>query len=456
MKDRDSAMQKMLMTKAALIGAVFLALMIPLQMIGGLVHERAERQRAVTQEIAASSTGRQVLAGPVLSLPYREEFDETVSDAKNATGTRVERRRIERVARFFPESQETTGKAGVSTKSRGIFRTRVFEWNGTLRGEFALDGRFSPERNRAGSTLVWGRPYVSVALVDPRGLAATPALHWNERELALERGSGLPHLAGGVHAAVPAFDPALPQRIAWRLAIGLNGTESLAMVPLAGRDLVRLASDWPHPGFGGQFLARPGASREGGFDAQWAMSALASKTQQQFADQVEGRAKCAEGICADRLEVRFVEPIDIYSLSDRAVKYGFLFIAVTFGCFMLFELLTGLPIHPAQYLLVGLALAVFFLLLIALSEHIAFGLAYAAATAACVALLGVYLSAALRGLVRGAAFSGMLAALYAALYGLLISEDNALLLGALLVFGLLAAAMMVTRRVDWYALGAPA
>lgn len=456
MKDRDSAMQKMLMTKAALIGAVFLALMIPLQMIGGLVHERAERQRAVTQEIAASSTGRQVLAGPVLSLPYREEFDETVSDAKNATGTRVEHRRIERVARFFPESQETTGKAGVSTKSRGIFRTRVFEWNGTLRGEFALDGRFSPERNRAGSTLVWGRPYVSVALVDPRGLAATPALRWNERELALERGSGLPHLAGGMHAAVPAFDPALPQRIAWRLAIGLNGTESLAMVPLAGRDLVRLASDWPHPGFGGQFLPRPGASREGGFDAQWAMSALASKTQQQFADQVEGRAKCAEGICADRLEVRFVEPIDIYSLSDRAVKYGFLFIAVTFGCFMLFELLTGLPIHPAQYLLVGLALAVFFLLLIALSEHIAFGLAYAAATAACVALLGVYLSAALRGLVRGAAFSGMLAALYAALYGLLISEDNALLLGALLVFGLLAAAMMVTRRVDWYALGAPA
>lgn len=446
-------MQKLLMTKAALIVAIFLALMIPLQMIGGLVHERAERQRAVTQEIAASNYGRQVLAGPVLSLPYREEFDETVSDAK---GARVERRRIERVARFFPESQEAEGRAGVSTKSRGIFRTRIFEWNGTLRGEFALDGRFSPERSRAGSTLVWGRPYVSVALLDPRGLTGTPVLQWNEKELALERGSGLRHLAGGVHAAVPAFDPAQPQRIAWRLSIGLNGTESLAVVPLAGRDIVRLASDWPHPGFGGQFLPLPRTAREGGFDAQWATSALASKAQQQFTDQIEGRGKCAEGICADRLEVRFVEPIDIYSLSDRAVKYGFLFIAVTFGCFMLFELLTGLPIHPAQYFLVGLALAVFFLLLIALSEHIAFGLAYAAATAACVALLGVYLSAALRGPARGTAFSGMLAALYAALYGLLISEDNALLLGALLVFGLLAAAMMITRRVDWYALGAPA
>jgi inner membrane protein len=150
-KDRDNAMQKILMTKAAVIGAIFLALIIPLQMIGGLVQERAARQRAVTQEIASSNYGRQVLAGPVLSLPYREDFNESVSDAK---GTRVERRRIERVARFFPESQEAGGRAGVSTKSRGIFRTRIFEWNGSLRGEFALDGRFSPERSRAGSTIV--------------------------------------------------------------------------------------------------------------------------------------------------------------------------------------------------------------------------------------------------------------------------------------------------------------
>jgi inner membrane protein len=279
-------------------------------------------------------------------------------------------------------------------------------------------------------------------------------LVWNDKETVLERGSGLPGMGGGIHAAVPTLDPATPQRIAYRLDIGLNGTESLAIVPLAGKDVVRLASDWPHPGFGGQFLPLPGTPRENGFEAQWSTSALASKAQQQFTEQTEGRGKCTEGICADRLEVRFVEPIDIYSLSDRAVKYGFLFIAVTFGCFMLFELLTGTPIHPAQYFLVGLALAVFFLLLIGMSEHIAFGLAYSLATAACVALLGVYLSAALRGVARGVAFSGMLAALYAALYGLLVSEDNALLLGSLLVFGLLAAAMIVTRRVDWYAIGA--
>ena len=443
-------MQTSLMIKTAMIAAVFAALLIPLNMIGGLVTERAQRQQGVLREIAAGNYGRQVLAGPILSLPYREEYDESVS---GENGKQLEHRRIEHVARFYPESQESSGKAGVSTKYRGIFKARVFNWHGTLRGEFALNG-YSPERSRAGSTIKFGKPYVSIALLDPRGLDGTPVLQWDGKQLPLERGSDLPNLGGGVHAAAPEFDPAKPQRIAYSVEIGLYGTESLALVPLAGNERVRLSSDWPHPAFGGQFLPLPREPRRDGFDAQWTVSALASKAQQQVLDKIDERSTCKGEPCTDRLEVRFVEPIDIYSLSDRALKYGFLFIALTFGCFLLFELLKSVLIHPAQYFLVGLALAVFFLLLIGLSEHIAFGLAYAIAATACVALLGVYLHAALRGLWRSAAFSGMFAALYAALYGLLISEDNALLMGSLLVFGLLAAAMIATRKLDWYALGA--
>jgi len=152
--------------------------------------------------------------------------------------------------------------------------------------------------------------------------------------------------------------------------------------------------------------------------------------------------------------VRFFQPIDIYSLSDRALKYGFLFIGLTFGAFFAFEILKRLPIHPAQYLLVGLALATFFLLLIALSEHVEFRIAYAIAAACCTLLQGFYLSAVLKSMWRGISFGAMLGALYSALYGLPISEDNALLLGSLLVFALLAAAMTATRKLDWYALGA--
>lgn len=443
-------MQRTLMLKAAMIVAIFIALLIPLSMIGGIVAERAGRQAAVVREIAANNYGRQELAGMVLSIPYTEEYEETASG-------RSERRSIARVARLFPASSDIVGSATVSTKSRGIFKARVFDWRGSMQGEFAFDLRTALPRTRPGSRIVPGKPYASLALSDPRGLVGTPVLHWDGKAIEIARGSELPNLPGGLHAVVPAFASDRPQRLTFALSLGLQGTESLAIAPIADSDRMRLSSNWPHPSFGGQFLPAPDAQRStgNGFEAQWTTSALASKAQLQLLAQIEGGKPCTGGLCIDRMEVRFVQPIDIYCLSDRAIKYGFLFIAVTFGCFLLFELLKGLSIHPAQYLLVGLALATFFLLLIGLSEHIAFGLAYSIATAACVTLLGVYLSAALRGLGRGLSFSAMLAALYAALYGLLISEDNALLLGSLLVFGLLAAAMIITRKLDWYALGAP-
>jgi inner membrane protein len=163
-------------------------------------------------------------------------------------------------------------------------------------------------------------------------------------------------------------------------------------------------------------------------------------------DQAAGLA--SGGI--DVAGIALVDPVNIYSKADRATKYGLLFVALTFVGFFLFELLKRLPIHPIQYGLVGLALAIFFLLLVSLSEHIAFGMAYLIASAACIGLLGLYLSAVLRSRARGASFAAMLAVLYAALYGLLASEDNALVLGTALLFVSLATLMLATRRVDWY------
>jgi len=142
--------------------------------------------------------------------------------------------------------------------------------------------------------------------------------------------------------------------------------------------------------------------------------------------------------------------VNAYSKVDRATKYGVLFVVLTFVAFAMFEFMKQLRIHPVQYGLVGLAVAIFFLLLLALSERIAFGIAYAAAAAACVALIGYYLGHVLGGWLRGGAFAALLGTLYAALYGLLVSEDNALVLGAGLLFLILAAIMVLTRKVDWY------
>jgi inner membrane protein len=156
------------------------------------------------------------------------------------------------------------------------------------------------------------------------------------------------------------------------------------------------------------------------------------------------------------LDVAFIDPVNVYLMAERAVKYGILFVALTFAAFFLTEILMRRSIHPLQYLLVGLALAVFFLLLIALSEHIRFTLAYATSGAACVALIWTYLAGALGSRSAGAAFAGGIGLLYAVLYGVLQSEDNALLMGSLLLFAALAAVMLATRHLDWYRIGAPA
>jgi inner membrane protein len=161
----------------------------------------------------------------------------------------------------------------------------------------------------------------------------------------------------------------------------------------------------------------------------------------------EGKSRCIE-----TFGVAFIDPVSAYVLSDRATKYGLLFIALTFVGVGLVEVLKRLRVHPVQYLLVGSALAVFFLLLVSLTEHLLFAWAYLAASAACTTLLAFYASFVLRGARAGAVFGAAIAALYGALYLLLQMEQSALVLGSLLLFAVLGAVMVATRRVDWYAL----
>jgi len=252
---------------------------------------------------------------------------------------------------------------------------------------------------------------------------------------AFRAGSGdTPFVAAGLHVPLPELSAA-PARLDFSFSLELGGSEAFAIQPLGGDTAVAMRADWPHPSFQGQFLPLRHELGAAGFSAQWKVSRYAAQDKEQLA-------------------VSFVEPAGLYQQLERASKYGFLFIGLTFAAFLLLELLRRLAIHPIQYALVGLALAMFFLLLTALSEHIAFGAAYAAATAACVSLVSAYLVRVLGSARIGLAFGAALAAVYAMLYALLRAEDYSLLGGALLLFGLLAAVMIATRRVDWYALSA--
>jgi len=396
--------------------------------------------------------------GPLLVLPWKRTRTEYVEAAGDRAAFTREYRE-EGVHLVFPGELDVKGALDTSEKRRGLFKARVYQWNSRFNGHFVLPATSPIGQPAANERIEWGTPWLAVTLDDPRGLIGMPKLTWNGERIAFAKGSQLKLQPRGVHAPLAPWQPdGEAHQIDFTLEMGLRGTERLALVPVGDSNRFELESPWQHPSFGGRFLPDPESQRIGdeGFHATWSISALAADAAGQIRTE-ELRNQCSSGCLRniDSLDVRLVEPVAIYTLSDRALKYAHLFILLGFAAFFFFEALKGLQIHPIQYLLVGLALAVFFLLLISLSEHIAFGLAYALATLACCGLIGTYLATVLGGWKRGLAFGGGLGALFAALYLLLRSEDNALMLGSLLMFSLLAIAMLATRKVNWYALGRP-
>jgi inner membrane protein len=446
--------------KILLVLAMTLAILVPLTMIRGTINERQLYRAQAVDSIARSYAGAQSFVGPVLVVPYAETVEVDEKDAQGVTHKVL--RAQEGRWTYFPETLDLGGVLKPGTRKRGLHEVRVYEWQGQADARFdaTVPADTDPLRPRR-----IGRPWLSYGMADVRGLMGAPRLRVAGAETALEQGLGSREGAG-VHAHLAA--PRAGERLAFdsRLEFVIGGTESLALVPLGKRNRVALASTWPHPQFGGSFLPRTHAIDGKGFRARWEVSSLATSAQAQYnaghsvprvvSDVAGARGAGADGIGVegiDAIGISLVDPVNVYSQADRASKYGLLFVLLTFVGFFMFELIKQLPIHPIQYGLVGLALAIFFLLLLSLSEHIAFAWAYLVASIACIGLLGFYLSHVLRSRARGLGFAAMLAMLYAALYGLLVSEDNALVLGSGLLFLILAAIMVVTRKVDWYALG---
>lgn len=443
--------------KILMVLGLALAILVPLTMIRGVIHEREGYRAQAVAKVTRSVAGRQSLAGPMLVVPYRETTDVVERDKYGVEQT-VQRTRDGQWV-FFPKALDAGGTLRPQARHSGLYEVHVFEWQG--HAQAAFDVQVPADADSAHPRSI-GRPWLAYAIGDVRGLR-TSRLRIDGRDIAVAQGMGS-RPDGGVHARLAA--PRAGQRLRFdsRFDFVLAGTEQLDLVPLADTNRIALDSPWPHPSFVGTLAPNRLDVADDGFHAEWNLPALAANTQAQYLRGLElvdaGRAQ-GRGIddstaltSVDSIQLKLVDPVDVYTKADRATKYGLLFVALTFVGFFMFELVRQLRIHPIQYALVGLALAIFFLLLVSLSEHVAFGWAYLAASAACIGLIGFYLSAVLRGAWRGLGFAAMLATLYAALYGLLVSEDNALALGAGLLFAVLAAVMVLTRKVDWYRLPA--
>jgi len=430
--------------KVVLIALLAIALFIPVSMIQNLVGERQARRNEAVTGIAEGWGMRQTVAGPYLAIPYERSWTEVKRDVVDG---KPREQRIERteshVLHAPAQSVEWTVSAEISEKARGIYKARLYGAKLQAQGTLAVPARAS-EHGKV--QYKWGTPRLVIGISDPRGIRAAPAATVGGRSYEFAPGSA-DGSSGGLHVLLTDVPATQKLSLPFSFSLELGGSEAFAIAPLGSDTTVSMRADWPHPSFLGRFLPARHEIGAAGFTASWKVSRLAGQAR---------AANCAWPCVNEQIAVSFIEPAGLYQQLERASKYGFLFIGLTFAAFLLFELLRRLAIHPVQYALVGLALAMFFLLLTALSEHIDFAAAYAIATFACVGLITGYLARVLRSARIGLAFGGALAALYAMLFALLKAEDYSLLGGSLLLFGLLAAVMIATRRVDWYGLGAKA
>ncbi|MDO5290815.1 MAG: cell envelope integrity protein CreD [Pseudomonadota bacterium] len=460
--NRFAGWRESMLAKGALLLLLLLLLCLPLGQIQSLIAARGHSQDEATQELARTHVGPQTLAGPVLVVPYVEHWQVMERNARGeATGPHP--RSAQRVHLVFPQQLDINGSLTPHTRYRGIFTVLFYQLGSTLSGRFAPLEVTQLPRHEKDSRIEVQPPVLALSVSDLRGLQGSPRLTLHGQAAAFAQ--GVPHLptgsalAGGIHA--PLSDGALAafragHALPFSLELNLMGQQDLSVLPLGQDTRAHLTSPWPHPSFGGRFLATDRSVSGSGFDARWHITALTTQAREQLrtlalADDGARRSGLQD---VDAFQITLAQPVNVYSMAERAAKYGALFIALVLMAVFMVELLKRLSLHPVQYALTGLSIAVFFLLLLALSEKVGFAWAYGGAAAASVALLAVYFSAVLGSVRRGAGVAAYVALLYGALYGLLASENNALLLGALLVFGMLAALMLGTRHVNWWRVGA--
>ena len=441
---------------AALVG---IALIIPLLMVYGLVSDRQHQARVAQDSIAAGWAGPQVVSGPVVVIPYEDERVTTeVVEGRSVTRTVTVRDELF----LSPESQSVETGIDPDVKTRAIYQSVIYEASVKGSASFALPDdleRFGVERDQ----LLLDEVEIRFGMSDPRGLQTDAKINVSGEELVLKPGNGVAASGGsGVHTYID-WSSAEPLDLEW--SYSLRGSRAFSLVPRGKETNWTATSSWPHPSFTGSFL--PGEEdqqiSEAGFEASWSISNLALGQAMVLAQDpgapfipeggvdsyshvIESVEPAGQSMAAT---IRLVEPVDLYSRVDRAVKYGFLFIGFTFLAFLMFDVVGGAKVAAAEYLLTGAGLVLFFVMLLAFAEMIGFVLAYIVASAAIIGLLTAYSAAVLASWRRAQVIGGLLVGLYALLYVLLNLEAWSLVIGSVLLFIALAAVMYATRNIDW-------
>lgn len=422
--------------KAMGVGLLALLMLIPLLQVQSLIGERQGLESGARMTIAERWGGKQIVGGPVLIVPVRKQMQ----SEKGWIST-------DKLQYVLPETLQVKGNLVAEIRSYGIYATPIYTATLGLSGQFRNEALIALASQ--GGEPQWDRAVLRIPVSDVRGIRSLSALRIDGVDATFGPSSGR---IGGLSATevawkIDTLDTEATHEFSFDMR--LAGTAALSFLPLARNTNVSLSGSWPDPGFSGTFLPESHAEKDAGFDAHWQVLDLnRSYGQQGLASEFERFA-----LTQSAFGVELYQPVGTYQRNERAGKYGILFIALTFVALFLFEALGRWRVHPVQYLMVGLALCTFYVLLLALSEQIGFAWAYAIAAIAVIAIIGGYATAAARNRQAGATLGALLTLVYALLYGLVISEQYSLLMGAIALLAAIASLMYLTRRIDWYGLG---
>lgn len=419
--------------KLLFVASLSLVMLIPLMMVRSIVSERQDLQFAAQQTIASRWGGAQSIGGLVA-------LTNTPVKLKPETGRSVHREWRASVL----SGLEIT--AGMVTEQRylGIYEVPVYTTRITIEGR--LDWRALEEIQAQGDLVLW------LPLSDVRGVREVSSLKLGTLEIPARPLAVHANIISGLQFVVPAQERQALQAAQtdeYRLELKLAGSGCLSFLPLADTTSVTLDADWPHPEFVGQYLPTERKISASGVQASWQLLGL----NRPYGDQWPVAGMPFKQLVQAGFGMRLETPVDGYQRSERSVKYGFLFISLTFFTLFLFEVMTGRPLHPVPYVLTGAALAVFYLVLLALSEYLPFTGAFTLAAGLLVGIVTPYTGAVLGQRRRGYLVGAMMAVTYALLYLLVTAQHAALLLGSLALLLAIAGLMYLTRNVDWYGYG---
>jgi inner membrane protein len=432
------------------VGVLILLLLIPLGMITGVLSDRLSRRNEAVTDITSSWGREQCVIGPVLIVPYQYRF-KTVKEVTGKDG-KVEKREVEEVATgwayFLPELLNVAGDAETQMLHRGIYEAAVFRAQVKLTGRFATPD-FGPFKIDP-KDVQWNGAMISLAVNDLRGTREGLVLDWGGVKRPLSPGSQVPGYTTGATAPL-GDDKPINAPVEFSIPIDFNGSEGIYFAPFGVQNEATLKSNWPDPSYKGAFLPTERSVRDNGFDAKWKVSYYGRSYPQSWTSQMGNDRFTTQAVAQSVFGAQFLSVLDAYRYVERSIKYGVLFLVLVFTSFFLFEVTARQKIHPLQYLMVGAAVCLFFLLLLAISEFRSFGLAYLIAATASTALITWYCRSFLGGGARTLIIGAGLAGVYTFLYITLRQQDYALLMGAIALFVLLGVVMYVTRKIDWYA-----